>query len=815
MVGLAGPGGAGKSTAASMVVAEVDVRASFHKGVLWLQVGQGATVRLPELMLRLAGMVYERVMSKACRPPRKAGLDKDPEDGAAYIQEVVDDSCRRFLVIADDVWDVEVLTELKRAGVWVLYTTRQDDLLPEPPLRLDEVLPEEAEMVLRRAADLDNDERLPDAAYELMRRCEFGVLHLAFVGRWGDVRGRKENRPWQRTLERIEEAQKGDKGGKPLSWRAAVLRAGLEELACDNPKHKELYLSLAILPKGLAFSSEVAAVLLYGDDFSGGDLDAASGVVATLERLSILTLRGGERYSVHDEHADFIQGCFEASRGTRDSVLRWWRGYLSSVRALVAFSSDWLVKSWDVLAHCEDKETPSRPYDVALGAMDSSNAELSTALEKVAEFQWLREDWSGAYSKYSQLLEIEEELLGVDHLDVALTLFTLGACAFRAGRMEEAEELCRRALAIREVKLGIGHPEVVSTLRELGVCLTNAGRRKEAEELLRQALAVQEGKLGFDHPDVAHTLHEFGVCLASEGRTKEAEECLRRALAIREEKLGADHPDVARTVQDLGVCLANAGRMKEAEDFLRRALAIRGDKLAVNHPDVASTLHSLGVCLSGSGRREEAEEFLQRALEIREKLGDDYLDVARTLHELGVCALTTETPAVAEKLYRRALAIREETLGVDHQDVARTLHELGVCLCNAGRRTEAEELYRRALAIRDEKVGVDPRDVANTLHGLGVCAGTAGRTNEAEELYRRALAIREETLGVDHLDVASTLYSLGVCLFNAGRMKEAEELHRRALAIRGEKLGVDDPRVARTRKALELASNSLSTCTVS
>lgn len=80
-VGLAGPSGAGKPTVASIVIARKDVRESFHEGVLWLQVGKGAKDRLPELMTRLADMVYETVMRKACRPPRKSGVEIDAEDG--------------------------------------------------------------------------------------------------------------------------------------------------------------------------------------------------------------------------------------------------------------------------------------------------------------------------------------------------------------------------------------------------------------------------------------------------------------------------------------------------------------------------------------------------------------------------------------------------------------------------------------------------------------------------------------------------------------------------------------------------------------
>lgn len=219
MVGLAGPSGVGKSTAAAMVVRRADVRAHFHEGVLWLQVGQGAKQRLPEIMTRLAGKVYETVMLKRCRPLRKAGSENDPEDGAAYIREVVDENSRRFLVVADDVGEREVLEELKRAGVlWVLYTTRQDTLLPEQtPQRLDEMLPNEAELVLRRAADLDDNARLPEAAYDLMNRCEFVVLDLAMVGRWGLGRRRRDEKAWRVAFNRIVEVQKGGGDEKALS----------------------------------------------------------------------------------------------------------------------------------------------------------------------------------------------------------------------------------------------------------------------------------------------------------------------------------------------------------------------------------------------------------------------------------------------------------------------------------------------------------------------------------------------------------------------------------------------------------------------
>ncbi|CAN0189918.1 unnamed protein product, partial [Ectocarpus sp. 6 AP-2014] len=658
MVGLAGPSGVGKSTAAAMVAGRADVRAHFHKGVLWLQ--------------------------------------NDPEDGAAYIREV-DEKSRRFLVVADDVWEREVLEELKRAGVmWVLYTTRQDTLLPEQaPQRLDEMLPKEAELVLRRAADLDDNARLPEAAYDLMNRCESVVLDLAMVGRWGLVRRRRDEKAWRMALNRIVEAQKGGGDERVLSWRAAVLRAGLEELASDNPQNKELYLSLAVIPKGLSFPREVAAVLLYGDDLSAQDLEAAEAVMTTLERWSILTVEDGSLHRIHDEHAEFIEGRLAANQDARISAQSRWRGYASS-------------------------DVPLRPYDAALNALDPSSAAYANTLKRAALFHMQRQDWSECRIKYSNLLTVKESAAGMDHLDVAITMENYGVCAHEEGRMKEAEALNRRVLAIREEKLGVDHPDVAHTLRNLGVCAHKIGRMEEAEDFHRRALAIREEKLGVDHPD--------------EGRMEQAEDFHRRALAIREEKLGVDHPDVARTLNGLGNCASKVGRTEEAEDFHRRALAILEEKLGVDHPDVARTLNDLGNCASKVGRTEEAEDIHRRALAILEKkLGVDHPDVARTLNGLGVCAHKIGRMEEAEDFHRRALAILEEKLG---------------------------ELHRRELAIREEKLGENHPDVADTLHWLAVNVGDAGRKEEAEKLFRQALAIRDEKLGVDHWDTAITRKAL-------------------------------------------------------
>lgn len=691
MVGLAGPCGSGKSTVASMVVAREDVRKFFYKGVLWLPVGEGAKDRLSEVILHLARMVYETVMLRACRPPRISGVGVTPEDGAAYIHEVVNESNLRFLVVADNVWEAEVLKELKWAGVWVLYTTRHDGLVPDsPPLRLDRVLEKEAEAVLKRAAEIDDDTPLPRAAYELMQRCEFSVMHLAFAGRWRVVRGRSDEEAWRAALDHIGEAQKtdGGDGQQLLSWRAAMLRAGPGELASDSPQTRQLYLSLAVLPKGLAFRSAVAAVLLYGDECSAEEVEAAGDVLAVLERLSILTLEVGGKYRVHEIHADFVSECAVVAVATsedegdlRNKALLRWKRYISTVRALNTYSSTWLVKIWDVVAEVEGEGAVSRPYDAALAAMDPSSAKLSKALRRAARFHWRRKDRLEAYTKQYQLQLLEESRVDGDGLAVAKVLHILGMCVYKGGRKEEAEEMYLRALAIFEAKLGVDHLEVAHTLYELGRCYYAAGRTAEAEEHLRRALEIEVEKLGPHHLDVASTLYHLGVCLYRAGRREEAKGSLRPALAIWKEHPGGDRLNVAHALHSLGLCALKTGETEEAEGLLRQSLGIREEEPSANAADVASSLHYLGACASKAGRAEDAE-----------------------------------------KLYRQALAIREEKLEANHQDLACTLHNLGVCALKAGEREEAEGLLRRALSIKEMELGRDHPSVTKTRQAMRVCS---------------------------------------------------------------------------------------------
>lgn len=222
VVGFVGGSGSGKTTAAAEIVRSDETREFFADGIVWLSVGSGdATARLPSLMCELAEMVRQDIVhgetggreGKAGRGGGKdftavgrrssaaIGAENDCEE---YIQDVMSGSsigrkqkerdrgrkgrrrALRCLVVADDVADWKVVHKLRDTGMWVLATTRDEEVIADAggqSVRVDRLFETDAESVLRKASELPDGVPLPAAAKDLMELCGGVAMDLAFVVR--------------------------------------------------------------------------------------------------------------------------------------------------------------------------------------------------------------------------------------------------------------------------------------------------------------------------------------------------------------------------------------------------------------------------------------------------------------------------------------------------------------------------------------------------------------------------------------------------------------------------------------------------------
>lgn len=319
------------------------------------------------------------------------------------------------------------------------------------------------------------------------------------------------------------------------------------------------------------------------------------------------------------------------------------------------------------------------------------------------------------------------------------------------GRYEQAAALFRRALHINEQILGFEHPQVALSLNKLANTLFDQGKYSEAKPLYQCALRIWEQALGVEHPDVARALNNLALLSCKQGQYTEAEPLSQRALSIWEQNLGPEHSMVGYSLNVLGNIAFELGKYVEAESLCLRTLRIWEQTLGSEHSMVGYSLHNLAEVYMACERYAEAEWLHRRILRIWEQtMGPEHPDIAFPLEGLANLSRLRGEHQQAELLYQRACTLREQALGVEHPDVARSLNGLATLYCEQGQYEQAESLSRRALAIQEKHLYPQHPETAKTLAALARLYRQQGNREQARAFLQRACTILEQRLGRAH-----------------------------------------------------------------
>lgn len=329
------------------------------------------------------------------------------------------------------------------------------------------------------------------------------------------------------------------------------------------------------------------------------------------------------------------------------------------------------------------------------------------------------------------------------------------------------------------------------------------GRLPQAETALRQSLDILE-ELGQapsssaerrDHLASGYT--NLSNLLVQTGRLPDAAIAAQRAISIRKHLI-LEQPTVveyarslASVQSNLGVIYARLSRWNEAESAFRSAISAQ-EQLAANHPQVpkyqaeaAGSHHNLARLLAKIGRASEAEAEARRSLEVFRKLADAH----------------SEDPTYAA-------------------DLARSYINLGQLFSEQGRLTESEAEYREGVEIQEKlakKYAAVPdrrADLATSRHELALLLYKLERFADAEREYRKELALRERLVTDAPTDADASLYlsqshnALGVLYATMGRNSDAESAYRAAIAIQ-EKLAAEHGDAPELRQQLAVARSNL------
>jgi tetratricopeptide (TPR) repeat protein len=295
---------------------------------------------------------------------------------------------------------------------------------------------------------------------------------------------------------------------------------------------------------------------------------------------------------------------------------------------------------------------------------------------------------------------IEER--GMVFSEVGRLLNCIGCYLKERAQYADAEPLFQRALKIREQVLGLQHPDVATSLNNLATLYRAQGKYADSEPLYQRAAEIDRKALGENHSDYGTDLNNLAVLYHVQGKYADAEPLYQRALAIREQAFGPQHPSVATSLNNLATLYRVQGKHGDAESLYQRALAIWEQALGPQHPSVAGSLNNLAELYRAQHKYADAEPLLQRALAIREQaLGPQHPDVATSLNNLARLYHDQDKYADAESLFQRSLAIVEQALGPQHPHVAIVLENYATLLSMTGRTVQATIMEERARGIQE------------------------------------------------------------------------------------------------------------------
>ncbi len=268
----------------------------------------------------------------------------------------------------------------------------------------------------------------------------------------------------------------------------------------------------------------------------------------------------------------------------------------------------------------------------------------------------------------------------------------LGLALANAGRVEEAAEQYRRAIALQ--------PNHAFAHDNLAAILLAQGRFAEALAHCEAAVAAAPGFFG--------ARVNLARALAALDRGEAAEAQYRRVLAAEPEAFDALH--------NLGALLVSRGAAEEGEALLRRALAAK--------PDLAEAHNQLGRVREKAGDLRSAEAEYREAIRLKPELAAAHRALGAVLQRRG-------DPAGAEASLRRSLALEPS---------AEAHYQLGNLAARARQFAAAMAEYRTALDM-------DPAHVP-ARNNLGNCLLALGRFREAVLVYEEVLRRRPEDAAV-------------------------------------------------------------------
>jgi len=437
-------------------------------------------------------------------------------------------------------------------------------------------------------------------------------------------------------------------------------------------------------------------------------------------------------------------------------------------------------------------------------------------------------------------------------------LYQAGQAALDQQRLDQAEELFRKARGLAQKTSGTNSPEYEKCTLRLAAALNLRAKVNEAQTLYLQVLNSLSKKYGAKSAQLAPILLDLGSIQEAAGDHTSAISYYKRALQINEENYGPYSPAVANSLQNIGRANYKLGNKQEARTHLKKSISILSlDPDLQASQQMQGLMKDYGDLLKGddNSNSELLNDFQKDMLPTKKdaqpasiqpaasSLPKDDIRAATTNagnesawqqqsriqfndtmkaeanydpQVLGrsfnrPTADTTLDPAYkvlndsifnqshyekGEDYYKRQIAADVDALGAEHPSVANDMVGLARLYLSQQKYSAAEPLLQRAQTIYEKVYGKDNILTLNTRVALASAYFHLGNVDKAAEIYRSALNNGQSSLSPNSMETAKILNELGYLYFHQGKLQEARTFYEWALASTEGAVGQQSPLLA-------------------
>ena len=204
--------------------------------------------------------------------------------------------------------------------------------------------------------------------------------------------------------------------------------------------------------------------------------------------------------------------------------------------------------------------------EMLLAMLGDAHAETAHTMTSLGQVLLHRGQLDEAEEMFTRSLDVTRRALGENHARVGIVLTSLAGVAKAKGDLDSAERQFGKAVEV--LRKAHDAANLAGALHNLATLLRDAGRLDEARDRFREALAVSVDHLGDAHPEVAMIRCSLALVENRLGAHAEAESLARQAEAVFVDVLPVESPWTAAARRALGISLVGQSRYGEAEPIL-------------------------------------------------------------------------------------------------------------------------------------------------------------------------------------------------------------------------------------------------------